>query len=110
MPEIKTEITHAKEEYGYIWLYVHHRWIAIDKHIFEHYFKDRLVEELYGHENRRIEKEIYNNEREMKRLRHEGKELEARSREYHIMHLKSQIKREVAVQDIAGKRIKLDLF
>ena len=105
---VRGKVHYVKEESGLIWFHIyswHGRgWVSISKEIFEHSMKG-LIKELYIAENRRIERHIKALERETHRLRREGKDVEARSKEHHAHALRLSIKKDFHIHDLVGKKI-----
>ena len=106
---IRGKVHYAKEEGCLIWFHIYslhvRGWISIDKNIFEHGMKKRLIKELYRAENRRIEKAIRASEKKAARLMRKGEHVEAKSIGYHIHALRLKIKKDIHLHDLIGKRI-----
>jgi hypothetical protein len=99
---VRGKVHYVKEHAGLIWFHFYswygRGWISISKNIFDHSMKKRLIKQLYGKSNKRTEQHIKALEREASKLRKDGKEAEAKSREYHIHALKLRIKKRSACQ------------
>ncbi len=106
---IRGKVHYGKEEGGLIWFHIyswHGRgWVSISKNIFDRGMKKRLMKEIYGPGNARIERHIKALEREVHRLRRQRKNVEARSREHHIHALRLSIKKDLHVHDLVGKKV-----
>ncbi|MBW2982560.1 hypothetical protein KY343_06780 [Candidatus Woesearchaeota archaeon] len=108
---VRGKVHYAKESGGLIWFHIyswHGRgWISISKKIFDHSMRNRLIKEIYGTNNKKIQKHIKILEKEASKLRKQGRAAEAKSREYHIHALRLKIKKDLHVHDLVGKRITL---
>jgi len=106
---IRTKIHYAKEEGGLVWFHFYswygRGWFSISKNVFERSMKKRLMKKLYKAGNKRIQKNINALEKEAKKLRKQGNEASAKSRECHIHALRLKIKKDLHVHDLAGKTI-----
>lgn len=109
MTKIRGIITHSKEDNGLIWLSIHHKWIAIDKNIFHEHFENSLVEKYYKKHNKKIEKQIEKTKKEIKNHKKKGEELEAKSKEYHKLHLEKKKKKHMSVHELSGKHIIINI-
>jgi len=106
---IRTKVHYAKEEGGLVWFHFYswygRGWISISKRVFDRSMKKRLIKELYGKSNSRTRKQIKALEKEVKKLRKQGNEASAKSREYHIHALRLRIKKDLGLHDLIGKTI-----
>ena len=106
---VRGKVHYVKESGGLIWFHFYswygRGWISISKRIFDYSMKKRLIKELYGADNKKIERHIKALEREVKRLKKEGSKASAKSREYHIHALRLKIKKDLHVHDLIGKKV-----
>ncbi|MBW2966081.1 hypothetical protein KY342_03180 [Candidatus Woesearchaeota archaeon] len=111
--EVTGKVHYVKEESGLLWFHFYswygRGWMSISKNVFERSMKKKLMKELYGKENRRIKREIAWLQREAKRLRREGKDMDARSNEYQIHALRLKIKKDVHPHDLVGYKVSLTI-
>jgi len=106
---VKGKVHYAKEEGGLYWFHIYswygRGWISVSKDIFDHNMKKKLIKQLYGKHNKGIRRHIKTLEGEAKKLRKDGNEAAAKSREYHIHSLRLKIKKDLHIHDLVGKTI-----
>ncbi len=111
MVVLKGKVTSAKEQGGLVWLHISgwagSGWISLSKNLFVNVYTKRLIKQLYGKHNRIIEKRIKKLQYEIKLAKKEKKEHAVMEREYHIHALKGQLKKELHMHDLIGKKIYL---
>ena len=115
MAFVRGIVKSAKEHEGMVCLHISSRhgigWLALSKEIFARAYQKRLIKQMYGKSNRRVERDIRRLEHEIKLLKKEkGKEHLAKQREYEIYSLKGKIKKELHMHDLEGKRIYLRMY
>jgi hypothetical protein len=111
--EVTGKVHYVKEESGLIWLHFYswygRGWISISKNVFEKSMKKKLMNEIYGKENKKIKREIAGLQRENKKLRKEGRDIDIKSNEYQIHALKLKIKKDIHPHDLVGYDVTLTL-
>jgi len=106
---VRGKVHYVKDEGGLVWFHIyswHGRgWVSISKNIFEHGMKKRLMREIYGSENNKLERHARYLEKEAKRLRRKGEDVEARSKEHHAHALKLRVKKDLHIHDLVGRKV-----
>ena len=106
---VRGRVHYVKEESGLVWFHLyswHGRgWVSISKNIFDRGMKKRLMKEIYGSENAKLERHIRILEKDARVLRRKGKDVDARSREHHANALKLRIKKDLRIHDLVGRKI-----
>ena len=110
MTAIKGNAKSVKEHAGLIYFHIYgwkgEGWVAVSKDLFDRVYKESIVKKVYYRHNRDIERKIKRLERHIRILKKEkGQEHYIQQKENEIRALKAQIKKEMDVHDLAGRKV-----